>query len=173
MFKCLCMQQMCNSVIDKVCTKYHSLVKYALCVYVFTSNTQHCSTVDLPFTWKLFRPLTELDSSNGENPVVDELVCSTNSPFSVLPTSGTFPAASSHTFICQFLPSKVVQPSHTSMSCLLCILVICKIEVESYCTCEFYWFGVMSSDLVVGLRNETKLYIHTIATRARTRDASI
>jgi hypothetical protein len=62
--------------------------------------------VDLPFCWKLFRPLTELSSSGEEDPVVDDLVPSVNSPFSVLPPSGTLPAASTHTFLCQFLPHK-------------------------------------------------------------------
>ncbi|CAI8007765.1 Deleted in lung and esophageal cancer protein 1 [Geodia barretti] len=62
--------------------------------------------VELPFCWKLFRPITELSSSGEEDPVLDDLVPSVNSPFSVLPPSGTLPAASTHTFLCQFLPHK-------------------------------------------------------------------
>lgn len=65
------------------------------------------SNVDLPFSWKLFRPLTELHSSGKEDPIISDLVPSANPQFSVFPSSGTLPALSNHIFLCQFLPHKV------------------------------------------------------------------
>ena len=73
-----------------------------LCTYMI----QH-SNVDLPFSWRLFRPLTELHSFGEEDPVISSFVSTTNSSFSVLPSSGTLSASTSHTFLCQFLPQKV------------------------------------------------------------------
>lgn len=116
----------------------HDISMCILCMYtVFTCFfLLYDSRVDLPFSWEMFKPLTELQSSDGEDPVFSGLIPASNSPFSVFPSSGTLPALSNHTFLCQFL-SKHVRMSAACTDVCTCIHVhhhTCII----HCTCIMY-----------------------------------
>ena len=74
------------------------------------------SNVDLSYSWRLYRPITECTDGSGlpgmplrsgDDPLVSELVESGHSPFSVGPTSGTLSAGDVKSFVVRFQPEKV------------------------------------------------------------------
>ena len=74
------------------------------------------SNVDLPYHWKLYRPISQFPDTSGlpgrplrdeDAPLISSLIASDNTVFAVQPREGVMPAASTVTFVMQFQPSEV------------------------------------------------------------------
>lgn len=123
-----------------VCTVYTTIVfihvrVYTVGPYMYTSNHQlvytwspgcsnqwadtalHLSSrVDLAYSWRLYRPLTEPPTPSflpgdplrgGNGPLTEHLVESPHTPFTVRPQLGTLPAGEATRFVFCFKPEEV------------------------------------------------------------------
>ncbi len=83
---------------------------YMYVIIMFSSFISLSSNVELTYHWRFYRPITEgppWKRAQGDTPLINKLIPSDNTPFSVYPSSGSLVAKETKKFTFYFTPNEV------------------------------------------------------------------